>query len=322
MKIDNVLLINCIGSYFYNLMNSITNSQYGYLTLFYLTRGKLLFKNLDMYEVKKKYKDNPWGYQPVGIYDENNVPLLIKDNFFTFLDDEFNIKVDLVKTENKQEFREYLIKAEKFGLYNIVSVDEFFVPASKVYHQKKHNKHFLFLKKVDLQNDVIEIIDSEKSAPYYMKALDVEDAIYKSIYSKKSIFQVDGTLYKCKLDHERMYVNWKKQQKTSSIEYIDKFKHDILEKSTNYEKGEYFFRGYYYSVLSKIYPYALMQYYILRDCKIPESSYAYEIVQDWKNIYNFIYFKILKNDLTGTALAKKLDGIIKKQEQLNCLLKV
>lgn len=320
MKFDNVLLINCIGSYFYNLVNSITNNQYGYLTLFYLTRGELLFQNLDIYEVKKKYMDNPWGYQPVSIYDENRDPLVIKEDFFSFLDNKLNIKVASIQTENNQEFNESLVKAEKTGFYNIVSVDEFFIPASKVYYKKKHNKHFLLLKKVDLKNGLIEIIDSEKAVPYHMKALEVEKAIYKSTYSKKRIFQVDCSLYRCKLDPEKIYINWKRN--ASSIEYIDKFKQDILEKTTNYENVEYFFRGYYYSILSKIYPYALMQYHILQDCKIPESSYAYEIAQEWKNIYNYIYFKILKNDLVGGTLAKKLDKMAKKQEQLNYLLKI
>ena len=62
-----VLFINCLGSYFYSILQSIGGTIAEKELLCYLSSGALRYEKLNPDEVYEKYKQNPWGYQPIKI---------------------------------------------------------------------------------------------------------------------------------------------------------------------------------------------------------------------------------------------------------------
>ncbi len=315
-----ILLLNCIGSYFYHLVNYITENNEGYLVLYYLATGKLMYHKLNLTNVKEKYKDNPWGYQPIGIWNEDLTPLLIDAKFFSFMQSKLNICVEQFETKEKEELRNRLLIAQDNGFYTIVSVDEFYLAESRRFFEKKHNKHFLLLRKSNLKDKTVEVIDSEKNIPYSIHYNELEDAVCKSIFSKKMIYQIDCTNYRNKIKVDELWETWKALQ--INCNYIEGLKLDMLEVLPRCEKNEYYFQGYYYTILSKIYPYSFMLYNLLSECDVRLSSDAFVIAQLWKNMSNFMLYKIRKGESGIKGLIEKIDEILKQQERLDVKLKV
>lgn len=84
ISIPSVLLINCVGSYLYSIMEHLNSKGEINGTLFYLRQGLLKYNALQMDYVKQKYHDNPWGYQPIKIENQEGKSLEIDDFFSNF----------------------------------------------------------------------------------------------------------------------------------------------------------------------------------------------------------------------------------------------
>ena len=244
LEMPFVLYINCIGSYFYSIFQTVTPEGNINALLYYLSYGKLQYKKLVLEDVREKYADNPWGYQPVVIVDDVGQELGINMAFLNYLADihHINVKVvDFIK-DNFNLKKYYLAKVRKQN-YCICSVDEYYLPSSERFYRKMHNKHYLLVKNFNYDFSIFEIIDSEKNKVVEIEYQDLENAICKSIYKKKEMYLVDfeeyidTTDFSCILKRCLRNVN--------SAEYIQKLRQDIERVSQNC----FWNSGYYYNCL-------------------------------------------------------------------------
>ena len=84
-----------------------------------------------------------------------------------------------------------------------------------------------------------------------------------------------------------------------TCEYLDGFIDEIDKMLNGVDTlNEYFYKGYYYTIQSKIIPYYYMLYYLLKENNIYVYRAIESVLNDWKFLNNFMRYKIEKQDFS------------------------
>lgn len=293
-----VLMLNCVGSYFYSILNHLSLHNDNNMALFYLSKGCLAFRELSLDEVFLKYGTNSWGYQPVVLVDANHTPLEINNEFFNYLEKNLNITVTLLDTNN-WSLSECLKLVDNIRTFLICTVDEHYLTYSKFY-KKTHNKHFVLIKNINPRSLCVELIDSESNRTHQVSYDELQGAIYNSIYKKKSIYLVDGNKYV----KEPINTQLNKIQLTPNNSYLTELMQDIESKKS--DGSLYFYQGYYYNIVSKIIPY----YQMCSSFSINNNGKYFELLTEWKNLSKYMRLKIFQEDINYSKVIDKLGVIL------------
>ncbi|MBN1604003.1 MAG: hypothetical protein JW915_20500 [Chitinispirillaceae bacterium] len=316
----SILFFNCLGSYFYSIVEYMGKPGKKHALLYYLCGYKIIYKRLILDEVKEKYADNPWGYQPVSIIDTKNQPISINNDFFTYLYNTHNIIVKKIDMVGQEGLVDYIIRNNGKYCFNICHVDEYYIVNSLKFYMKKHNRHYLLVKHADPQKRMIEIIDSEKNNTYTVMFEELSQAFYQSIFRRKAYYQVDCSAFEDKVDRQLILQTY--FSTSPSCAYLLPFMEDMEEKlATGYGDSQYYYRGYHYTVLSKIIPMVQMRNHLFADDKHMDAvKLTHDLSVEWRDLSNFMLYKINRNDYTFVSLRKKLDRIYVKERELEELL--
>lgn len=317
---SEVLFLNCVGSYFYCLIYHKSSQKMKNSLLYYLAQGNLCFTELCQQEIQEKYGDNAWGYQPISIINENNKKVEINNDFLRYIYSEYNIDVECKDVKLDFDLTKYLFDYQETNKYVVCCVDEFYLPNSIKYFGKKHNKHFLLVKEYDPNKEQIEVIDSEQNKPYKIHSKDITQAIFMSNYARKFIYLIDCSHFRDFILKENVVTDCLKNKYNIGNQVISCLKKDLSSKMESGKLTNYFYKGYYFTILSKIYPYMRMISQVLIDTNEHLYSNAMEIANDWKSLSNFMLYKIQKNNYSETSVIKKIDSILVKQEKMNMSL--
>ena len=313
---ESILFLNCLGSYFNKIINEISDLGRKHTLLYYLAKGNLSYQKLVLDEVEKKYHSNAWGYQPIVIKDIQGQPLVVDEVFLRYIEERYNITIELLDMNNDRNLIAYLINTVKnekrFGICN---VDEFYVPESSQFYRKSHNKHFLLVKNANEKTSSFEIVDSEKNKSYQIAYSQLEKAVYCSQYRSKSLFLVDCNSYIDSINSRTVLEMFK--QNPHTCEYLDGFIDEIDKMLNGVDTlNEYFYKGYYYTIQSKIIPYYYMLYYLLKENNIYVYRAIESVLNDWKFLNNFMRYKIEKQDFSKDSIMSKLEKIYKKEKEI------
>lgn len=306
----SVLFLNCLGSYLYSIIKTLGGKEALNVFLGYLAKGKLSYENLDLEAIFAKYKNNPWGYQPITIKNFHDGDLTINIDFFDYLYKNFNIVIQMINASNTNNVLNDIVENCSKGLFCICNVDEYYIPSSLKFYHKKHNKHFLLIDTIDTVQKRIHLIDSERTTPISLSFEELNNSIQKSVYKKMLIYKVDCTNYKLNRQCHEEPLNLLIFK--SPIDAIMKLIKEMDVLTDSNPLLEYFFQGYYYTLLSKITPYLMMMNNELR--KIDQKYYleSKEIAKDLKSLVNFMKFKIYKHQYDLHPILKKLQLICDK----------
>ena len=58
LNVPSILYINCIGSYYYSILENLNNDAKYHELLLYLSQGKLVYEAKDKQDIYAKYKNN------------------------------------------------------------------------------------------------------------------------------------------------------------------------------------------------------------------------------------------------------------------------
>ena len=314
---SKILLLNCIGSYYNSIIESLNKSSQN-LILNFLVNGHLAYTKLNFEQIYEKFGENPWGYQPILILDSENNELKTDQNFYDYLYSKFQIEIAIVEPSNENFLSILKIYEENEKNFIICTIDEFFNSHSKFY-QLKHNKHFLLIKDYDSKNKKVIVIDSEKKAPYILSLIELQDAIFNSTYQHKSIHIVNCNNFRDGIS--KNFENAKKNLLMNASErYIPFMIEDILSfVNINDKTKKYLVEGYYYNITSKILPYLNMVHYLFgnyRDCSGNSEIILNELIEKWRSLNAFILYKLNRPNFDLNPIVQKLDQISEIDKKL------
>lgn len=303
LNVPSILFVNCIGSYYYSIMEHLNgDAKYNELLL-YLSDGKLIFKSTDMKIIYEKHKNDPWGYQPISILSSNNQEIKVDENFYDFLEQKLKLKVMKEDVSRDKLLKKRLIFNLENHIFSIVSVDEYYIPTSRKNFEKKHNKHSLLVKNIHPENEQITMIDSEENKVIEISFKSLEKSIMMSEFRHNYLFMVDAENYQNNAD-----VAWNLKTVITNIfdwEFIDYMIVDISKRQVS-DNTQYFFQGYFYNILSKIIPYLSMAYFVAAKGGWDLSGTVEDILKEWRVLCNFMQIKINKKIYDFEFLKNKL----------------
>lgn len=303
ISVPSVLFLNCIGSYYYSIIQHLSGGEQDNSLLFFLHFGRPVYEKLDLEKIRLKYHDNPWGYQPVVLKEQNDGMITVNQKFYGFLKEKFNLTVDSVIMNENIDIIEGLRRNTEEGKFSIVNVDEYFIPSSTKSYRKRHNKHFLLLKSIDYEKKELQMIDSELNHDILVSAEALEQSVYQSTFNHNLFYSVDGSGFVNRVETAEFL-----KQVVSEVltcDFIPQMMADMQEKLERKE-SKYYYHGYYYNILSKIIPYSHMVYAILKDNNIALYEEERELLKEWKMLCSFMSFKLLKNSCLYEPVQKKL----------------
>ncbi|MDT9722451.1 hypothetical protein QVE09_26470 [Paenibacillus sp. ClWae2A] len=163
--------INCYGSYLISALKYFSNQGDIEDIQLFLNESKPVYKKLDVNVVKERENSNPWRFQPIQLVDSSNTALFTKltiNKLLQFLKNHFNIDYELLDYDNysHEEMLAQIIHRVCNDSLVIVSIDEFFNPINKKYHQKLHNTHAVLIKGVNTHEEYFEVIDIDFNQSY------------------------------------------------------------------------------------------------------------------------------------------------------------
>ena len=308
LKRSPVLFLNCLGSYFYSIVEECSRSDKTSSLIYYLATGSISFRSLSMDDVRQKNGDNPWGYQPVIITNEQGEQLAINNDFFNYLYKEYGIAVCSYDAGAYADTMQSVMRYANKDVYQILTVDEYYLPQSKRFYLNYHNKHSLLMQDFDEKNEKICVVDSEKIDQYKIGFADLSRAIQESIYKSKRHYVVDCREYHSNVKKEELHQRYVLQPKQS--DFIDFLLADISEKMHT-DQQDYFYKGYYYTILSKIVPYNQMLVYLYDGINRDLYLNAKRVLNAWKSLYRFMLFSMQKNTQDLQMVINKIHSISK-----------
>lgn len=312
VEVPSVIFLNCLGSYFYSIIELLGGESYIYQLLLYLAKGTLCYKQLDMNMIRKKYQNNPWGYQPVQIINSNGKLVSINDDFLKYIFENLGISTRFTNVNQKKDLWDILKSVKDKKVFVVCAVDEYYLPTKTFFFQKRHNKHFLLIRSVDYSENIVEVIDSECTEPKRITFIEFEKAILESVY-QRLLLMVDCTGATDQYLLRRTNVEEFSTYKLSS-KYIMGLEEDIIKNINNHYLHEYFFRGYYYNIISKIIPYLTMLHMSLRYYRPEIIPTMQKHIQAWDSLGRFMQFKSIKGNFSLEPLIDKLEGLAKQGE--------
>ena len=309
IKKPNVLFLNCLGSYFCSIVDSLDKENQGSV-LCYLAGVHLEYKSLKLQDIKEKYHENPWGYQPIQLNDQYGNTISIDNDFFSYLQKEFNIEI----IKDNRGLVDYLLIANYMNSFLICNVDEYYIPIDNQYYNNIHNKHFLLVRKYDKLLKKVEVIDSEKNKPYIIALNDFENAFYSNFFMNK-LYLVNGQNYVNRIDMKcvRNRIEYLRNNNNWLYGLIGDIK--IIIQNQNIEFG-YYYTGYYYNILSKVIPFFKMIQYVLKKTKSINHDMVDDVLRELKYLCGYMRIMLNKNNCKIDSLVYKLNNIAMLLEQL------
>ena len=308
LNVPSILYINCIGSYYYSILENLNNDAKYHELLLYLSQGKLVYEAKDKQDIYAKYKNNPWGYQPISIRDIENKEIRIDRKFYEFLEHSLNVIIKKEDISHEEYIEDRIIHNMRNGFYSIIDVDEFYIPSSKKCFEKSHNKHSLLVKNINADNKSIEMIDSEENNTVEIQIRDLKRSILMSEFSHNYIYNINTTNYFN--DPKRTINNEFEITHFFDADFIDFWIGEIYTNSS--EEMNYYFRGYYYNILSKIIPYVSMLYYMAESQHLDICDKVLSILKEWRALCTFMRVKIIKGNCDYEYLIRQLMNIKEK----------
>ncbi len=304
ISIPSILLLNCVGSYFYTILEHLNKEGEANGALLFFARGYLRYREISSDEVKKKANANPWGYQPVGIETSGGELLEVDDEFFAYMERDYYLKIERKDAETGSLI-DLLRTADNNTSFLIFTVDEYYLEKSDFY-AKMHNKHFLLVKNTDYENEMLEVIDSERNFTYSVPFSEMSKAVYDSCYKKKTVYCIDASKYENHLN-----VSYEIDEKArQSLLYVDDMIADIRSKNAEWpENIKYFYKGYYYNFLSKIAPYYFACAEVYRGDREKREMYT-AIAKKWKNLSKSMYLVVFRHHEDAENLIGKIERTV------------
>ena len=306
ISIPSILLINCVGSYLFSIFDHLNKEGEINGTLLFFAYGNLKYREISIEDVKKKANNNPWGYQPVGIETSQGEILEINDSFFEYLKKNYHLKI------YKYDASEYDLSnlweiVDNESTFLICTVDEFYLKKSDFYGIM-HNKHFLLIKEIDYENNLLIVIDSERNFTYSLPFAEMESAIKNSCYKRKTVYCIDGKGYVNDLQ-PKIFNDFESKL---SYRFVNEMIADVKKKYK--ECGSdfgYYYKGYYYNIMSKIVPFYYMCAEIFHSDMERQAVFR-AMVKEWKNLSKYMYFITYRHHEDASALILKLEKIVQK----------
>lgn len=313
----STLFLNCLGSYFYSVVGYMENSMSGNSLLYFLAGNTLKYKELNPDEVYEKYADNPWGYQPLSIVNIDGNTADIDSRFFEYIKRMFNITIEKIEMTNNKALFDYLLCDNIDKFFHICKVDEYFLKSSQNFYMKKHNKHNLLIRKVNTEEQSIEIIDSEKNGIYTISFQELSQAFYENEFRTKIYIGINCAEFINNVDHleiMQLYI-----ESSHNTDYLTLLLSE-MEKMLNSENDakEYYYKGYRYTILSKILPMIEMKKYLFS--RYPDKSFINllnTLSSNWNELNTFMLYKIVRKDFSFQPLQTKLSEICKQEDKFN-----
>ncbi len=305
-------LLNCKATYIVSIYNFLANENSIDDIYIYCISYNLVYKYLDVNEVKKHFKSNPWGFQPVKLNIEE------QSNLIVFLKNSFGINVNNYSFNDKADVIPKILQHFGRNEFVILSIDEFYNPHSKIFYNKEHNPHGILVKSINHIRKEVEILDTEDIETYTMKYEDIIKASYNTHYIK-SYTIVNCQKFKNRINYEKeiekiFYLN-------GSLKFLEDLIKDIKFRIKDDTNGpEYYFKGYRFSVLFHIIPYIKMRMHIFGKFKIfnyGEYSYIFHeasyLLNLWKNLLSFMSNQIYLNMYLFNDVICQLEKIYKEE---------
>jgi hypothetical protein len=311
-----ILFINCKGSYFLSIVNHMNQNKAENALLLYLAGYKLKYINLNIDTIKKTKADNPWGYQPINLIKSNGKFIQMPDNsFFLYLQATYRITVEKKLISTEADLLEHISFANNKDCFCICKIDEFFLRFSDKFYGVSHNAHSLLIKSINTNTQEIEIIDSEKIDIYTVTFAEIKEAFCKSIFPEKALYLIDCRNYiNGYIDKEVLSERFNQSMPTS--DYLLYLLDDMRIKSSIYNNREYFFRGYQFTIISKIVPVAIMREMVLEYYNTEIRYAAHNIAIAWQDLSNFMKYKIRREDYSIIPIQKKIHELYKLEQNL------
>jgi len=80
---------------------------------------------------------------------------------------------------------------------------------------------------------------------------------------------------------------------------------------------EYYFKGYYYSILSKILPSIILRTYLFEDSCTDLFAISEIAVKQWRNICSFMRYKIYRQEFEHEPVEKKLLQVLEVEKKIS-----
>lgn len=301
-------LWNCLGSYYQYILDK-GGYEDEWLCVF---KGYYMnYRELNMDLIYKKYKKNPWGYQPIKLMgvQEFDFQRNIK-NYFA----QRNIQLSEIKSDSLNSIKEYICCSE--GSYIIINVDEFYLKYLPTYYQKVHNKHFVLVDEV--KDSYITVLDTEVDIVPQISFDELERAALSENYRNMRIYRVILPSQKEKNDIiYDPYCELLKVVKYNS--WYDDFLNDIKERF-NDENRIYYLQGLNFAIIYKLIPYLKWICYLENIENDNSNSIFYPILNNLRKL-SFLLMKDLirpngRNEVAVEELCNKI-AIYAKETVLN-----
>lgn len=289
--------------------------------LFYLFGCRLGYCKPDPETAREKYSSNPWGYQPIVVYNKLNMPVDIDAELFAYFMDNYGISIEKLDMSEDSSLIERLINNFSHNSYSVCKVDEYYLRNSDRFYRKQHNRHFLLIKNILTDHKALEVIDSEKNSPYLVGYQELDWAFYNSIFRKKELYSIDCSLYINAVDTS--YINTHAKTAGYSSFYLEPLIQDIAEKRQQNDPLDigYYYQGYRYNILSKIIPMATMRacaFSCWNDTGVAQK--CRNLVNEWKSLCTFMQYRISQGNLSFDPIMGKLLKINNHEKELEALL--
>lgn len=292
---SEIAFYDCMGSYYYSIF-SLCEKRKNHRNDILLIMTDIQLKYNENVQTDIDYlNDNPWFFQPIGLFNQDGTVFRITtEGFFDFFNNEFSITV------KKGDYHKNLITLIDKNLKNdkitIFHMDQFFIPDSP-YYQKSHQYHFLLASCVDRKNKNLVVINSEYSQKKYLAFKNIEQSMESKYFETKTVFVFDVSNFKNELNNYEYFTRFINIYLKN--DFYQGFINDIKSKSNaSVTEWKYYAKGYFYNLNFKIIPYYTMVQHILEfnlSSNDEEINIIKEIIVKLKILMNLF----LKRNLNG-----------------------
>jgi len=302
MKLTELNFINCLGTYAMSICDEYSNKVF---LLEYLEPCAVEYVDLNLRNIQKEFNNNPWGYQLIKIKDMESNELFTSASFKRFicyLEKTFKIK----RIDFTEGVDVWTVLNKEHGTEIIIEIDEYYISHNVICYEKQHNPHAVLLKSISLEDETIEVLDTEYSNSYTITKKEIEQAFYSSSY-KNAIY-----LFDCKTVQtvdKSICSNHTLRVPEENLRSIAKFFETIKNTNIINEDAEFVFKGYLFSVLYKIMPYFYM---ITAKSNMEQRKLIDSITYNIKRLSMIMMKKIFNNKYSFSDLQEFSDDIEKQ----------
>lgn len=318
LSLPTTMFMDCTGSYLLGIYNYLADESSKDDILFYLLNCRIKYVKLDLEELKKTYFNNPWGYQPVKLFtstDKELFTLETYEEFCGFLRETFNFEVCNEGIDPSTDINDKINADMEHNKVVVAFVDEKYIPHNTKFYKKQTNYHGLLIKKTDTDAKRYFVIDPEYPQGYEVAFEHMKEAVEAGGLGYTSV--------RCGEFRNGLEIN--QTLDTGNLGNLDFFT-SLIEDITyrlnpdSDENLEYFYRGYYCSILFKIIPFIKMRNHYLKKTGYVSHevlSQSEKIVLLWEELAPVMLTNLRLQDLTSGVVVEALKRIAGEEAKLN-----